>query len=48
MNKFSSVCEEKLEALAIKLQRLDTTMQLLEAKVYMNKSLFSPFSKHTL
>ena len=33
MNRFSCVCEEKLEALAIRLQRLETSMNILEAKV---------------
>lgn len=33
LNRFSCVCEEKLETLAIRLQRLETTMSLLEAKL---------------
>jgi len=33
LNRFSVICEEKLEDLSVKLQRLETTVCLLEAKV---------------
>jgi len=33
LNRFSGVCEEKLEDVAYRLQRLDTTMKILEAKL---------------
>ena len=33
LNRFSGVCEEKLEDLSGRLQRIETTMNILEAKV---------------
>lgn len=33
LNKFSCVCEEKLEQLSHRMQQLEITMSLLEAKV---------------
>ena len=33
LNRFSVICEEKLEDLSVRLQRLETTVCLLEAKV---------------
>ena len=33
LNQFSVICEEKLEDLSVRLQRLETTLCLLEAKV---------------
>ncbi|XP_070534845.1 WASH complex subunit 3-like isoform X2 [Ptychodera flava] len=33
LNKFSCVCEEKLETLNLRMQKLDTTLSILEAKL---------------
>ena len=33
LNHFSCVCEEKLSDLAVKIQRLETAMSILESKV---------------
>jgi len=33
LNRFSVICEEKLEDLLVRIQRLETTVCLLEAKV---------------
>jgi len=33
LNRFSVICEKKLEDLAVRLQRLETAVCLLEAKV---------------
>jgi len=35
LNRFSVICEEKLEDLSVRLQRLETTVCLLETKVGM-------------
>jgi len=33
LNRFAVVCEEKLESLTVRIERLETTMFILEAKV---------------
>jgi len=39
LNRFSVICEEKLEDLLVRLQRLETTVCLLEAKVSRDYTL---------
>ena len=34
LNRFSCVCEEKLISLSTRIQRLETTLNILEAKVF--------------
>ena len=36
LNRFSCVCEDKLSTLSLRIQRLETTMSILEAKVSIN------------
>ena len=36
LNRFSNICEEKLEAVSVRLQRLETIMAIVEAKVGNN------------
>ncbi|NXR23338.1 WASC3 protein, partial [Cinclus mexicanus] len=34
LNRFSTVCEEKLSALSLRIQQIETTLNILDAKVY--------------
>lgn len=36
LNRFSVACEEKLENLTVRIQRLETTVTILETKVNLN------------